>query len=79
MKRKLFIACTALIVSATAVVGVKAYNYYSMPALMRANLDALSQGEIIGSLPCFDKYDSPSWWVDDWYERVCQDPEGKNV
>ena len=46
MKRKLFIACTALIVSAAAVVGVKAYNYYSMPALMRANLDALSQGEL---------------------------------
>lgn len=37
-------ACAALVVSA-AVVGVKAYNYYSMPELMRANLEALSQGE----------------------------------
>ena len=31
--------------SAAAIVGVKAYNYYSMPELMRANLEALSQGE----------------------------------
>ena len=38
-------ACTALVVSAAAVVGVKAYNYYSMSPLMRANLEALSQGE----------------------------------
>ncbi len=29
-------ACAALVVSAAAVVGVKAYNYYSMPALMRS-------------------------------------------
>lgn len=36
MKRKIFMACAALVVSATAVVGVKAYNYYSMPALMRS-------------------------------------------
>ena len=38
-------ACVALVVSAAAVVGVKAYNYYSMSPLMRANLEALSQGE----------------------------------
>ena len=31
-------ACAALVVSAAAVVGVKAYNYYSMPALMRSRL-----------------------------------------
>jgi|GEM_PF-1359759 len=43
MKKKIFMACTALVVSAAAVVGVKAYNYYSMPPLMRANLEALSQ------------------------------------
>ena len=29
-------ACAALVVSAAAVVGVNAYNYYSMPALMRS-------------------------------------------
>ena len=46
MKRKLFMACTALVVSAAAVVGVKAYNYYSMPELMRANLEALSNDEV---------------------------------
>ena len=45
MKRKIFLACAALVVSAAAVVGVNAYNYYSMPELMRANLEALSQGE----------------------------------
>ena len=45
MKRKIFMACAALVVSATAVVGVKAYNYYSMPELMRANLEALTQDE----------------------------------
>ena len=38
-------ACAALVVSAAAVVGVKAYNHYSMPELMRVNLEALSQGE----------------------------------
>ena len=35
MKRKIFFACVVLVVSAAAVVGVKAYSYYSMPALMR--------------------------------------------
>lgn len=69
----------ALVVSAAAVLGVKAYNRSLMSDIALANIEALSQGEIIGSLSCFDKYDSPSWWVDDWYERVCQDPEGKNV
>ena len=29
-------ACTALVVSAAAVLGVNAYNHYSMPALMRS-------------------------------------------
>ena len=43
MKKKIFMACATLIVSAAAVVGVKAYNYHSMPALMRANLEALSE------------------------------------
>ena len=41
----MFLLMAALVVSAAAVVGVKAYNYYSMPALMRANLEALSQNE----------------------------------
>ncbi len=76
MKKKIFLACAALVVSAAAVVGVKAYNYYSMPELMRANLEALSQGEIIGYLMCYDSYDTPSWYVDDYIARVCQDPEG---
>ena len=45
MKKTFFMACTALVVSAAAVVGVKAYNYYSMSPLMRANLEALSKNE----------------------------------
>ena len=45
MKRKIFMACAALVVSAAAAVGVKAYNYYSMPELMRANLEALTSDE----------------------------------
>ena len=31
MKKKIFMACAALVVSAATVVGVKTYNYYSMP------------------------------------------------
>ena len=48
MRRKIFFACAALVVSVTAVVGVKAYNYYSMPELMRVNLEALTSEEING-------------------------------
>ena len=36
MKINFFMAMATLVVSAAAVVGVKAYNYYSMPALMRS-------------------------------------------
>ena len=38
-------ACTALVVSAAAVVGVKAYNYSQMSELALANIEALSQAE----------------------------------
>ena len=34
-----------LVVSVAAVAGVKSYNYYSMPELMRANLEALTNRE----------------------------------
>ena len=34
-------AVATLVVSAAAVVGVKAYNYYSLSPLMKANLEAL--------------------------------------
>ena len=55
MKRKILMACTALVVSAAVVVGVKVYNYYSMPELMRANLEALSDKEhyIVDTSPCY--------------------------
>ena len=42
MKKYFFMAIATLVVSAAAIVGVKAYNYYSMPELMKANLEALS-------------------------------------
>ena len=48
-------ACAALVVSAAAVVGVKAYNYYSMPELMRANLEALSKSETNKRIACVSK------------------------
>ena len=69
-------AIAMLVVSAAAIVGVKAYNYYSMPELMKANLEALSRNEVVGYLMCYDSYDTPSWWVDDYLARVCQDPNG---
>ena len=46
MKKSIFCAIATLVVSVAAVVGVKAYNYYSMPELMRANLEALSLGDV---------------------------------
>lgn len=55
MRRKIFFACAALVVSVTAVVGVKAYNYYSMSQLMRANLEALSKSESYDSLKIYIK------------------------
>lgn len=45
MKKYFFMAVATLVVSAVAVVGVKAYHYYSMPELMKANLEALSNDE----------------------------------
>ena len=70
-------ACTALVVSAAAVLGVNAYNYYSMPELMRANLEALSESENQYHIPNFKSgnvwvlthlngrvevsYEAPSW------------------
>ena len=46
MKKYFFMAVATLVVSVAAVVGGKAYHYYSMPELMRANLEALSDDEI---------------------------------
>ena len=51
MKKKILMACAALVVSAAAVLGVKAYNYYSMPELMRANLEALTNPESDEQIP----------------------------
>ena len=53
----------ALVVSAAAVVGVKAYNYYSMPALMRANLEALANLEgPYNRVECYSKYSKCVLW-----------------
>ena len=45
MKKYFFMAMATLVVSVAAVVGVKAYNYYSLSPLMKANLEALSVTE----------------------------------
>lgn len=46
MKKYFFMAVATLVVSAAAIVGIKSYHYYSMPELMKANLEALTnQGE----------------------------------
>jgi hypothetical protein len=45
MKKYVIMAIATLVVSAATVVAVKAYQYYSMPPLMRANLEALTQNE----------------------------------
>ena len=47
MKKAVFMVCATLVVSATAIVGVKVYNYYSMPELMKANLEALTSTESV--------------------------------
>ena len=44
-------SCVALVVSAAAVVGGKAYHYYAMPPLLRANLEALTERET-GDVEC---------------------------
>ena len=44
-------AVATLVVSAAAVVGGKAYNYYAMPPLLRANLEALTERET-GDVEC---------------------------
>ena len=44
MKKKIFLACAALVVSAAAVVGVKAYSS-STYSLLDANLEAIANGE----------------------------------
>ena len=51
MKRYFFMAVATLVVSAAAVVGGKAYNYYAMPPLLRANLEALTERET-GDVEC---------------------------
>ena len=45
MQRNFFMACAALVVSAAAVVGVKAYNRSQMSDFALANIEALSQNE----------------------------------
>lgn len=45
MKKKIFMACAALVVLAAAMIGLKAYNYSQMSDLALANIEALSQNE----------------------------------
>ncbi len=50
MKKKIFMACAALVVSAAAVVGVKAYNRSQMSDLALSNVEALSREETLGNV-----------------------------
>ena len=60
MKQYFFMAVATLVVSATAIVGVKAYNHYSMPELMKANLEALTQNDVNGPFYKIAKYELSS-------------------
>ena len=82
MKINFFMAIATLVVSVAAVVGVKAYNYYSMPELMRANLEALTQNDvgtctieaycetIIPFANCYHLCDCGKEWYDARYGKV---------
>ena len=61
MKKKIFLACTALVVSAAAVVGVKAYSS-STYSLLDANLEAIAQNESanLRFSYCLDYNNTPS-------------------
>ncbi len=61
MKKKFFMACTALVMSAAAMVGVKAYNRSQMSDLALANIEALSRGETPGKVEgaCGNQYGVP--------------------
>ena len=48
-------ACAALVVSAAAVVGVKAYNRSQMSDLALANIEALSAGEENATVYCYNE------------------------
>lgn len=69
-----------LVVSAAAVVGVKSYNYYSMPELMKANLEALSQdGETDIKYECYDRFSLYSNLGTPKRVRVCETCDYKYV
>lgn len=45
MRKYFFVAIATLIMATVAVVSFKAYQYFSIPSLLRANLEALSNPE----------------------------------
>ena len=72
-------ACVALVVSAAAVVGVKAYNRLQMSDPSLANIEALSQREVnIGlMMDCIETYENttcyyicPNCKVTHWIEEI---------
>ena len=72
MKKKIFMVCATLIVSAAAVVGVKAYNHSQMSELALANIEALTRSESPLKYSCMKKYQLAAIF-DDLYivYRVC--------
>ena len=69
-------AIATLVVSAATVVAVKAYQYYSMPPLMRANLEALTQNE--GPIKTKDCYIEPDEGGDIKLLLFCDSETEKN-
>lgn len=50
MKKKLFFAAVALVMSAATAAGYKAYDRGNMSEFMMANIEALTQDEIINTI-----------------------------
>lgn len=50
MKKKFFFAAVALVMSAATAVGYKAYDKGNMSEFMMANIEALTQDEIINTI-----------------------------
>lgn len=74
MKKKVIMAGAAVIMSAVAV-GFSANTNNNMTDLMSANLEALTNSETNGNVDCYASFDTPQWFVNDYYQVVCVEPE----
>ena len=53
MKKKIILACAALVVSAAAAMGYKVYQNSKTLTLLDANLEALTQDETVPGSSCY--------------------------